>query len=323
MYKQIVESMKDKKVLIIGDIILDHYIYGNVTRISPEAPVPIVNKTGESYTLGGAANVANNIAKLGAIPILIGTLGHDANQHIVKGEMYSQSISTDYLIIRYDRPTTTKTRVVGNRHHVCRIDDESVDALEYRDTFNQMVIRMIKPFANTSDVVIFSDYDKGVIGKDLITMVNDVVECPIIADPKERNFWHYRNIDVFKPNQKEAEKALGRKIRDISDASKSAYDLVNRLNLTSSVITLGDKGMVVAYKENIESDIKTEHIKARKVDVYDVTGAGDTATAVISLAIASGASYREATELANIAAGIVVTKPGCVPITKPELLNYC
>ncbi len=310
-------SFDGKRIAIIGDMMLDGYFWGDVKRISPEAPVPVMEVEEEFFRFGGAANVALNILKLGGIPIPIGVIGYDNYGTIFTSLLNEMNIENDGIITDADRPTTTKTRVIADNHHVVRIDKESKESLS-ADVERKLSIHLAS-IINSLDGIILQDYNKGVLTKSFIQHIislGNQLNVPITVDPKFDNFFEYRNVTVFKPNRREAESVMGIKIESDEDVSFAGNELVNRLNAKYVLLTLGEEGIAVFGKGKMEKRMPT---KARKV--ADVSGAGDTVISTLTIALASGADIYEASLLANYGAGIVCGEVGIVPITKDKLFN--
>ena len=310
-------KFKNTRVLVIGDLILDEFIWGEVSRISPEAPVPVVWVRSESFMPGGASNVASNLRSLGANVYLAGVIGDDERGAILKGELDSKGIDTKGILVDGSRPTTLKTRVVANHQQVVRIDKEKVDHLS--GSVMSRMIGYIKDAVKNVDAVIVEDYGKGVITPVLLSRIIPFARQAkkiISVDPKEEHFKYYRGISVITPNNHEASKAVGFAIRDDATLKKAGEILLNRLNCKIVLITLGENGMAVFQKGKPMKQIPTV-----AQEVFDVSGAGDTVIASYTLALASGADPIESAHIANCAAGIVVGKVGIAVVTPKELLD--
>ena len=316
--QKIFDSFSKVRVLIIGDAMVDAYIWGNVNRMSPEAPVPVVTVQNKETRLGGAANVALNVQAMGATPILCSMIGDDMYGREFVELMEKQKLSTQAIFKSQKRVTTVKTRVIGNNRHLLRVDEEMESEVSKPET--QQMIEKISFLIKTHavDVIVFEDYDKGVITPDLILKV--VIEAskkkiPIAVDPKKKNFQFYKNITLFKPNLKELKEGIkadfnlaGKEI-----LSKVADELRTRQGMENILITLSEKGMFIATK-------KVKHIVPAHIrTVADVSGAGDTVIGVAALGLALKLDPILMVELANIAGGLVCEKVGVVPIDK-ELL---
>jgi rfaE bifunctional protein kinase chain/domain len=308
-------NFKGKRIAVIGDMMLDGYFWGDVKRISPEAPVPVLEVGEEFFRFGGAANVALNIAALGGIPIPIGVIGDDNYGAIFSSLLNDSKISADGIFIDESRPTTTKTRVIADSQHVVRIDKESKEYLNSK--IEGKVFDYFKKNINDLDGIILQDYNKGVLTESLITKIVDEANEKnklITVDPKFDNFWNYKNVTVFKPNRKEAEEKLGLKITSSKDVSFAGSKLLEKLNAQYVLLTLGEEGIAVFKKGKEEKRMPT---KARKV--ADVSGAGDTVISTLTLSLAAGADILEASYLANYAGGIVCGEVGIVPVDKEKL----
>jgi len=315
--KELKHNFEGKRIAIIGDMMLDGYFWGDVKRISPEAPVPVLEVGEEFFRFGGAANVALNIAALGGIPIPIGVIGDDNYGTIFSSLLNDSGISSNGILIDESRPTTTKTRVIADSQHVVRIDKESKEYLN--STIEGKIFDYVKKNINGFDGIILQDYNKGVLTKSLIEkIVNEANKSNklITVDPKFENFWSYKNVTVFKPNRKEAEEKLGVKITSSEDVSLAGNKLLEKLNAQFVLLTLSEEGIAVFEKDREEKRMPT---KARKV--ADVSGAGDTVISTLTLALAAGADILEASYFANYAGGIVCGEVGIVPVDKDKLFS--
>ena len=311
------KNFEGKKIAVIGDMMLDGYYWGDVKRISPEAPVPVLEVEEEFFRFGGAANVALNILKLGGLPIPIGVIGYDNNGTIFTSLIKDAGIASKGIIVDENRPTTTKTRVIADNHHVVRIDKESKKYLD-KET-EKKLSSYIANIINAVDGIILQDYNKGVLSASLIDQIISLANQKnvlITVDPKFDNFFAYKNVTVFKPNRKEAEEVLGIKIKKSDDVTAAGIKLLEELQAKYVLLTLGDEGIAVFEQENKEKRMPT---KAKKV--ADVSGAGDTVISTLTLALASGADVHEASLLSNYAAGIVCGEVGIVPVEKETLFK--
>jgi rfaE bifunctional protein kinase chain/domain len=305
------------KIAVIGDMMLDCYFWGDVKRISPEAPVPVVEVENEFYRFGGAANVALNILRLGGIPNPIGVIGYDNYGTIFTSLINESGISDDGIFVDESRPTTAKTRVIADSQHVVRIDKESKQYLN-RETQNK-IYNYIQDHIKEFDGIILQDYNKGVLTPSLIEKIIVLANkhsVLVTVDPKFNNFFSYKNVTVFKPNRKEAEDVLGMKIKNDVDISEVGKKLLEKLNAKNVLLTLGEGGIAVFEKGKEEKRMPT---KARKV--ADVSGAGDTVISTLTMAIATGANILEASYLANYAGGLVCEEMGIVPIELDRLFD--
>lgn len=313
------KNFKEKKILVIGDIILDRYIFGKVTRISPEAPVPVVEVYEEQYRLGGAANVANNIVSLGGKAYLCGIIGKGSTGKVVRDLLTEKGIEQDF-IFEDTRRTTVKTRVIGGNQQIVRFDIEDRKRLEGKAKEN--FLSMIKSILDRFDAVIVSDYKKGVVSEELFRiLVNHKKKNGgfIAVDPKVGHFRFYKQVSLITPNIAEASHGAEIDIKDEKTLIKAGFNLLRKLGCDSVLITRGEEGMSLFEKKNSEVDVT--HLPTVAKKVFDVTGAGDTVIATITLAHVAGASLVDAAKIANIAAGIVVGKVGTAVATPEEILD--
>lgn len=320
---EIVATFADKRILVIGDIILDQYIWGNVDRISPEAPVPVVVVTEETYRLGGAANAAANIRSLGADVSLVSVIGRDENGDILCGMLSDIGADVKNVIRDNDRATIVKTRVIAHHQHVVRIDREIKGEIE--GDVREKIIACAKNAIPDVDAVLISDYDKGVISKPVL---DEVIGCgreygkPVVIDPKMRNFWSYTGATAVTPNLTEARTAANMPINNEEDLRSVGNRILRDLDLQALLITRGENGMTLFHTDDpSKGDIGVTHIPAAAREVFDVTGAGDTVISVFTLSLAAGADFARAAEISNYAAGIVVGHVGTGCVTPDELLE--
>jgi len=314
---QLKNSFSGRKIAIIGDMMLDGYIMGGAKRISPEAPVPVVDVENEFYRFGGAANCANNILHLNAEPFPLGIIGDDRAGGIFKSLLSGLNIKSGGLVVDTQRPTTLKTRVIAGSQHVVRIDSESKDDIG-EETENRL-FNLLENNIDQIDAVILQDYNKGVLTASLISRVIELSNNRrklVTVDPKFHNFFMYKGVTVFKPNRKEASDILGFRIRTINDALKAGEILLEKLEAENILLTLGEDGIAVFNKKNEPKMMPT---KARKV--ADVSGAGDTVISTLTLALSAGADIYEACFIANYAAGIVCEEVGIVPVEIDNLFE--
>ncbi len=305
------------KIAVIGDMMLDCYFWGDVKRISPEAPVPVLEVENEFYRFGGAANVALNILTLGGFPVPVGMIGYDNYGTIFSSLMNDNGISDDGIFVDESRPTTAKTRVIADSQHVVRIDKESKKYLD-REMQNR-IMKFLENRRNELDGIILQDYNKGVLTPSLIEKIITLAnkhKILITVDPKFNNFFSYKNVTVFKPNRKEAEDVLGMKIKNDEDITLAGSKLLEKLKAKNVLLTLGEGGIAIFEKNKTEKRIPT---KARKV--ADVSGAGDTVISTLTMALAAGANIFEASYLANYAGGLVCEEMGIVPIDVKKLFE--
>ncbi|HLB05347.1 MAG TPA: D-glycero-beta-D-manno-heptose-7-phosphate kinase [Thermodesulfobacteriota bacterium] len=309
----VLNSFPNARVLVIGDIMMDEYIWGKVSRISPEAPVPVVNVTKETLLLGGAANVVNNIRSLGGKVYLAGVIGPDDMGRKVIRDLRSKEIDTDGVIVEHDRPTTVKTRIVAHSQQMVRYDRES-KGLIAPDSI-QKIISYLNSILNAIDAVVISDYSKGVISGQLLKEVLKAAGGKtIVVDPKMGNFPFYTGITAMTPNHHEAAEGAGITISNENDVITAGRILLEKLKCKSILITRGEEGMSL-----FEANGDVTHIPTVAKEIYDVTGAGDTVISAFTLALAAGAGFKEAAYLSNYAAGIVVGKVGTAAVTADEL----
>jgi rfaE bifunctional protein kinase chain/domain len=313
--RSFVKKFKGRKILVLGDLILDQYIWGPVSRISPEAPVPIVNVSAETLQLGGAANVSNNIRALGGRVDLCGVIGADEAGRQFMGVLQRQGIGSDGILTDRERPTTRKTRIVAHNQQLVRFDVEKCQPIS--GVLEARISRYIAACIRSAAAVIVSDYAKGVITARLmadLTALADRHQVPVIVDPKVTHISYYKGVTVLTPNHWEAVQAAG--LHGDSEATilESGQQLQQRLSCRAVLITRGDRGMSL-----IEDGGDITHIPTVARQVFDVTGAGDTVVATLALSLAAGASMRQAAKLANYAAGIVVGMIGTGTVSPVQL----
>ena len=313
---KLISQFKKVRALVVGDVILDHYIRGTADRLSPEAPVPVVKAESQEHFLGGASNVAHNITSLGAKASICGVSGKDSYAGLLESLLRKRKISSHMMISDATRPTTLKTRVVAQRQQAVRIDWESSQFLSPK--ISKKITSLIKKNIDRFDVVIIEDYGKGVVNPNLLKELVRICKRNkkiITVDPKEEHLDYYKEVTALTPNLKEAEYAAGFKVRSKNDIAKVAQVLLKRLSPQALLLTLGDRGMRLFLKNG-----KSFYLPTYALEVFDVSGAGDTVIAVFSLGLALGASFLEAASLANFAAGIVVGRLG-VAVTNPSELR--
>ena len=310
----IVSRFNNKRILVIGDLILDHHIFGSVDRVSPEAPVPVVWANRENFVPGGAANVGLNLSAMGAKVSLCGVVGRDHFGKTLLSHIDQYGIYTNLIIKDNKRPTTLKTRIIANHQQVVRVDWESLEFLS--ENTNKLVFNKIKRNLDEFDAIIVEDYGKGVINplllEELIALCRRK-KMIITVDPKEEHFDYYENVTVLTPNLKEAQVAAGTKIRNKNQIPFLGKIIMKRLNPKALLITLGEDGMMLFVGDNYH------HIPTAALEVFDVSGAGDTVISIFTLALTAGATYKEAAIIANFAAGVVVGKLGAATLDKKEL----
>ena len=314
---ELTKSFNGKRIAVIGDMMLDGYFWGDVKRISPEAPVPVLEVEDEFFRFGGAANVALNILTLSGIPVPIGVIGDDTYGQIFSSLLRERKIDSEGIIIDSERPTTTKTRVIADSQHVVRIDKESKAYISNK--IEEKISIFLANSIDSLDGIILQDYNKGILTPSLIKKIISLANKKnilVTVDPKFDNFFEYKNVTVFKPNRKETETVLGTRIKEDKDISSAGKNLLQKLNSEYVLLTLGEGGIAVFKKDGTERRMPT---KARKV--ADVSGAGDTVISTLTIALGSGANIYEACVLANYAAGIVCGEVGIVPIEKERLFQ--
>ncbi len=310
----LIGRMKESRVVVVGDIMLDRYLVGETERLSPEAPVPVVTVRQRHARLGGAANVAMNVAALGARALLVGVVGDDIDGGAIRQELAVARLEDRFVVTVAGRPTTSKTRIIARSQQIVRIDDEIDSLLDGTDL--ERLIRIARDALADADALLLEDYNKGALPPRLIAAVMEVARrrgIPIVVDPKFRQFFEYAGATVFKPNRRELESALGAAV-DLQNGN-ALPQVLARLKVDNLLVTLGAEGMVLVMKDG-----STTHIPSIARDIYDVSGAGDTVTAWMGTALAGGASIREAAQLANYAAGVEVSKAGVATVSPEEVL---
>jgi D-glycero-beta-D-manno-heptose-7-phosphate kinase len=315
--RSLFDNFGGKRIAVLGDLMLDKYIWGSVSRISPEAPVPVLEIESESARLGGAANVANNIKSLGAQPILFGIIGDDDAGERISHILDEMSLTKEGIIKVAERPTTVKTRVIAHGQHVVRLDQEVKKDVDEKIVAH--IMEILQSLRNEVDAIILEDYNKGMLTKNLLAEVitfankNDKV---VGVDPKQNNFFEYKHVTIFKPNRKEAEIALRTPIATDDESLAASRELSRLLDCENVLLTRGEKGMTLLAKGGSYTHLPT---KARKV--ADVSGAGDTVISTFTVAIVSGATVTEAAAIANHAGGIVCGEVGIAPVDKERLFT--
>jgi rfaE bifunctional protein kinase chain/domain len=330
-YSSIISKFKNRPILVIGDLVLDQYVKGSVSRISPEAPVPIVLVQETFYTPGGAANVANNLASLGANVTLVGKVGVDHEGNDLRKELTKRKIHIQGVFSDPKMKTILKTRIIAQHQQVVRVDRESVCKDKQDKTKETRIIPFLRRTIKNSSAVIISDYGKGMIDLSLLNEVHELTrqyKIPVVVDPKVEDLRFYGQVTTVTPNKKEAEMAL----KSLSEEARKAFGIVstkletkgeieangrgllNYLGIDSLLVTLGEHGMYLFEHNKTPFPIPT-----RALQVFDVSGAGDTVISVFALSLAAGASCRQAADIANYAAGVVVGKMGAVAVELKEL----
>lgn len=309
--------MNDRKIVILGDVMLDEFVWGEVTRISPEAPVPVVDVRRESVHLGGAANVLANVVALGANSCVIGVIGNDAAGERLRTSLQESSLmqTTDCLVVDENRPSTTKTRIIAHNQLVVRADREKRSPVNGK--VEQRIVVSLKQALQNAHAFVISDYDKGVVTPGILGEILPFAyeRVPVLIDPKIRNFSHYRPASLITPNHHEALRMTNTE-EDSDEGLQNAARLIqSQLSCDAVLITRGDRGIML-----VEGNNEPVYVATAAREVYDVTGAGDTVIATLAAALSTGATMLEAATLANHAAGIVVGKVGTATTTAEELL---
>ena len=315
--RQYVQRFPQASVLVVGDLILDHYVMGKVSRISPEAPVPVVHVESESLRLGGAANVFNNILALGGKADLCGVIGADESGRLLMKELGSKRSGRGGVVIDHDRPTTRKSRVIAHHQQIVRYDVEGRH--ELKATLQRRILHYVESRLRELTCVVVSDYAKGVISAGLMSELIRLAalrNVPVIVDPKVEHFGCYKGVTVITPNHLEATQASGVHGDDDQTINEAGAIIRQRLGCQSVLITRGEKGMSL-----YEADGASWHLPTQARQVYDVTGAGDTVIGTLALALSTGASMKNGAILANHAAGIVVSMVGTATVSPEQLLE--
>ncbi len=315
---EIFEAFKDKTVLVIGDVMIDSYLYGNVKRISPEAPVPVLSVSKREKRLGGAANVAMNIQALGATPILCSVVGDDKDGLAFEQLLEYEKMSSKGIIKSQNRLTTIKHRILSGSQHLLRVDSEDTHALI--DLDRKSLLHHIKNLIEESDLIIFEDYDKGTIDPTLISETIKLAKeknVPTAVDPKKRNFLSYLNATLFKPNLSELKEGLGIDfdVKDTGQLKDAVKQLNKEIKAENELVTLSEHG--IYYQSEKESGKHDAHLRS----ISDVSGAGDTVISIAGLALTLGLPLSFIAELANLGGGIVCESPGVVPIDRARLMK--
>lgn len=316
-YRRYIENIRSLKIGVIGDIMLDVYYWGRTERISPEAPVPVVNIGREEVKPGGAANVGLNIKTLGAEPVMFGIVGSDINGSVFVENMISKHISTDSIVIDKKRSTTVKTRILASNQHVVRFDRENSEEISSRT--EKKLLTLIENRIRELDAIIFQDYNKGMLTEKLIkSVIRTAKKLNIIVavDPKLKNISSYKGADIFKPNLRETEEILNRKIFSESEIEKAGKDIMEFLDLRKLVITLSERGMAI-----FDDSGKMKIVPSKTTKIANVSGAGDTVIATLVSYLCAGAKFDEACTIANYAASIVVEDVSIIPVNQDDLEN--
>jgi D-beta-D-heptose 7-phosphate kinase/D-beta-D-heptose 1-phosphate adenosyltransferase len=314
--REIVARFAGRRLMVLGDLMLDRYLWGRVDRISPEAPVPVVEIERESFALGGAGNVAANLKSLGAEPLLVGVVGADADGDRLRGAFEQRGIDPRAVVVDAGRPTTVKTRIVAHSQQVVRADHESRADLSGEPL--QRVLAVLAREFPTCDGLVVSDYGKGVVTSATLERALGLARerrVPVCVDPKESHVDAYRGVSILTPNQHEAGVMMGQRVRDEASLQAVGWGLQKRLDAEAVLITRGADGMSL-----FERGGRTLHLATVAREVFDVTGAGDTVVSVVALALAAGADFPYACALANHAAGLVIREVGTAAVSPVELL---
>lgn len=316
----IIGNFSKAGVLVVGDIMVDHFIWGKVSRISPEAPVPVVDVQKDSILLGGCANVLNSIYAMGGKVYVTGVIGADNMGRLLLEELQERKIATDGIVVEKGRPTTLKTRIVAHGQQVVRFDKESRKPIPRNSTAK--IIDYIGSLHKKIGAIVISDYSKGVISRELVSGIRETVKDKniyICLDPKQSDFSAYEGAYVITPNHHEAGRAAGIEITNEKDLLYVGEILLKKHGFQALLITRGEEGMSLFERNG--SRITHTEFPAQAKEIYDVTGAGDTVIGVLALSLASRADLREATCLANHAAGVVVGKVGTATVSQTELIQ--
>ncbi|HDO27445.1 MAG TPA: D-glycero-beta-D-manno-heptose-7-phosphate kinase [Bacteroidetes bacterium] len=311
-------AFNDLNVMIIGDVMVDSYLWGTVERISPEAPVPIVSVEKRENRMGGAANVARNVKSLGANAVLCSVIGHDTKGNEFLNMLAGENMSDEGIVRSDERLTTTKFRIFGNHAQMLRVDEETTGDLNDEE-FNQLYEKIsVLLNNNKTGVIIFQDYDKGIISPWLINKVVTLAGqkgIPVVVDPKKKNFLEYKNVTLFKPNLKEIKEGLNMEMRedDLENVEHAAAHLMKLIDADIILITLSSKGIYVKWADG------SQQLTAHMRNISDVSGAGDTVISVAALCLASGIEPADMAAIANVAGGLVCEEVGVAPIDKNKL----
>jgi rfaE bifunctional protein kinase chain/domain len=315
--QEVFASFQHKTVMVIGDVMLDQYFWGKVTRISPEAPVPVVEIESESCRFGGAANVSHNVVTLGAKAVPVGVIGDDNSGMLLKRLYEEKEFPTDGLIVDPERPTTVKTRIIAHNQHIVRTDREVKKGVSKK--VQNRLLEFVESRLDSIDGLILEDYNKGLLVPHVIETVIAAANgkgIPVFVDPKFDHFFHFQHVTLFKPNRKEISDILGVRLDSNEALEKAGERIMEKLECQAVLITLGEEGMMLMEHGKPIFRIST---KAQKV--HDVSGAGDTVIATMAVAVTGGADLHEAAFIANHAAGVVCGEVGVVPVDRNLLLD--
>ncbi|RME07341.1 MAG: D-glycero-beta-D-manno-heptose-7-phosphate kinase [Deltaproteobacteria bacterium] len=311
----LISGFGNASVLVVGDLIVDQYIWGRVHRISPEAPVPVVEILRENFSLGGAANVAKNIRALGGRVAICGVAGRDAMARYLRGEFERLGVIHDGVQAEERRPTSLKTRIIAQNQQIVRLDRETREPIDV--SVAERILTVVERELPSTDVIVLSDYRKGLITPFLVEGILDRAENrPVFVDPKVENAPIYRGVTLITPNKLETERIAGVEIGSVADLTRAGTRILDRLACDAVLVTRGEEGMSL-----FEKDDHATHIPTMAREVYDVTGAGDTVIATLALAVAAGATLLEGAILSNLAGGVVVGKVGTATVTPQEILE--
>ncbi len=311
------DQIKNQRIIIVGDVMLDAYIFGQVDRISPEAPVPVVAQRSQEFRLGGAANVALNLKAMGAIPLIFGVAGNDDDMEILKSELLKNKISANFIVEETNRPTTVKTRIIGNNHQLLRVDKEVTYPIS--PSTEAKLLERIRMEIGTSKALIFEDYEKGLLNENFIQQIIAICienKVPVIVDPKKNNFLAYSNSTLFKPNLKEIKEGLKlNKLESLEEIESAAKTMIAKMNIKYVMVTLSDRGVIICDANH------THHIPAHIRKIADVSGAGDTVVSIAALCVVQHLTPQEIASLSNLAGGLVCEEVGVVPLNKMRFID--
>lgn len=314
-FDRFAKEAASKKIAVLGDIMIDHYIIGNVSRISPEAPVPILEDLTDEYRLGGAANVALNISTLDAKTYLIGVIGDDSNSDILINLLQERNIDSSLIVKDKERPTTIKSRITSRKQQIVRVDREITSPINSK--IENQIIANFQKIVKDIDALIIEDYNKGLLTEKVITKVIQIAKensVIITVDPKVDNFFTYKGVTVFKPNLLELAKNMNRKITNDKDLQAIAWELFKKIEAKYLIVTMGERGMLI-----FENDKNIFSLPTYAREVFDVSGAGDTVISTLTLALTLTNSVLESSIIANHAAGVVCAKQGTSPTSWEEV----
>ncbi len=318
-FREIVNQFQQKRILVIGDVMIDSYLRGNVNRVSPEAPVPIVSLQKEEDRLGGAANVAINLVAMGASAIICSVIGKDKSGDKMLELLEENSISAEGLIFSSSRQTTVKTRIIGNNQHLLRVDSEQTNDINSTEE-DELISKVHSILESKIDAIIFEDYNKGVLTERVIGEIIELANSKGVyttVDPKNKNFFAYKNVSLFKPNLKELKEGVGMNFSfsENEQFENAVNKLESKLANTISFVTLSEHGVFI--KDKNEKHYIPAHIR----NIADVSGAGDTVISLATLCLTAGLPIREIAEIANLAGGLVCEKSGVVSIDRDLLIE--